>query len=90
MKNFRCLSPCLLVMPLLLLLFCGPAVAETVKDREGAVRGDKAKMAENTRWIYNDIDAGFERAKATGQPLMVVLRCVPCLSCMGIDTCGCG
>ena len=71
----------------LLFSLCVPcAIAETVKDREGAVRGDKAKMAESTRWIYNDIDAGFERAKASGQPLMVVLRCVPCLSCMGIDT----
>jgi len=27
-----------------------------------------------------------KRAKASGQPLVVVLRCVPCLSCMGIDT----
>ncbi|MFT5465456.1 MAG: serine protease Do [Verrucomicrobiales bacterium] len=62
------------------------AFAETVKDREGAIRGDKAKMENNDRWIYQDVDAGFAEAKRTGKPLMVVLRCVPCLACMGIDT----
>ncbi len=25
-------------------------------------------------WIYDDIDAGFARAKATGRPMMVVFR----------------
>ncbi len=60
--------------------------AETVKDREGAVRKDRANMLDNERWIYQDIEAGFAEAKKTGKPLMVVLRCVPCLSCMGIDT----
>lgn len=62
------------------------ASAETVKDREGAVRGDKKKMEGNARWIYNDVDAGFAEARKTGKPLMVVLRCVPCMSCMGLDT----
>ena len=61
-------------------------MAETVKDREGAVRADAAKMENDPRWIYNDIDAGFAEAKRTGKPLMVVLRCVPCLACMGLDT----
>lgn len=59
--------------------------AETVKDREGAVRGDRARMESDARWIYNDIPAAFEKAKQTGKPLMVVLRCVPCVSCMDID-----
>jgi hypothetical protein len=60
--------------------------AETVKDREGAVRGDKKRMEADKRWIYNDVDAGFAAAKAEDRPLMVVLRCVPCLGCMGLDT----
>jgi serine protease Do len=60
--------------------------AETVKDREGAVRGDKAKLENSERWIYNDLQAGFAEAEKTGKPLMVVLRCVPCLACMGLDT----
>ena len=59
--------------------------AEAVKDREGAVRGDRAKMEKSGRWIYNDYERGFEEAKKSGRPLMVVLRCVPCLACMGID-----
>lgn len=59
--------------------------AQAVKDREGAVRQDKAGMEKDARWIYNDIEKGFERARWKGKPLLVVLRCVPCLSCAGID-----
>ena len=62
-----------------------PALAETVKDREGAVRGDKAALESDARWNYNDVDSGFRLAKTTGKPLLVVLRCVPCMSCAGID-----
>lgn len=58
---------------------------ETVKDREGAVRDDKAAMEKDTRWIYNDWEKGFAEGKRTGKPVLVVLRCVPCLSCAGID-----
>jgi hypothetical protein len=68
-----------------LVVFCMPLTAETVKDREASVRGDRAKMEHDSRWIYNDIDRGFAEAKKTGKPLLVVLRCVPCLACMGID-----
>ena len=56
-----------------------------VKDREGAVRGDKAAMEHDARWIYNDVERGFAEAKKSGKPLLVVLRCVPCLSCVGLD-----
>jgi serine protease Do len=61
------------------------AHAAAVKDREGAVRGDKAKMENDARWRYNDVERGFAEAKATGKPLLVVLRCIPCLSCVGLD-----
>ncbi len=60
--------------------------SETVKDREGSIRQDRSSMEKNSRWIYNDIDEGFRQAKESGKALMVVLRCVPCLACMGIDT----
>ncbi len=60
-------------------------LAETVKDREAAVRGDKARMENDARWIYNDVARGFAEARRTGKPLLVVLRCVPCLACSGID-----
>jgi hypothetical protein len=59
--------------------------AETVKDREGAVRKDRAALEYDARWIYGDLERGFAEAKTTGKPLLVVLRCVPCLSCAGID-----
>lgn len=58
---------------------------EAVKDREGAVRKDKASMENDARWIYNDVPRGFAEAKRTGKPLLVTLRCVPCVACMGID-----
>jgi serine protease Do len=59
--------------------------AEAVKDREGAVRGDRSKMENDARWIYNNVEQGFAEAAKTGKPLLVVLRCVPCLACMGMD-----
>jgi hypothetical protein len=77
-----------MIRSLLVCLFasCSHALqAETVKDREGAVRGDRARMENDARWIYNDVARGFAEAKRTGKPLLVTLRCVPCLSCMGID-----
>ncbi|MFZ4767166.1 MAG: Trx7/PDZ domain-containing (seleno)protein [Roseimicrobium sp.] len=62
-----------------------PIAAEAVKDREGAVRKDRDVMQQDARWVYNDVPRGFAEAKRTGKPLLVVLRCVPCLACMGID-----
>jgi serine protease Do len=61
------------------------AFAATVKDREAAVRSDRTTMENDARWVYNDVQRGFAQAKRTGKPLLVVLRCVPCLSCSGID-----
>ena len=60
--------------------------AESVKDREGAVRQDKAKLDSSDRWNYNDVDGAFAEAARSGKPVMLVLRCVPCLACMGLDT----
>ena len=74
------------ILPLLLLPLLPPATrAETVKDREAAVRKDKAELQTDTRWIYNDWQKGFTEAKRTGKPLLIVLRCVPCHACMGLD-----
>ncbi|MGZ8939005.1 MAG: Trx7/PDZ domain-containing (seleno)protein [Limisphaerales bacterium] len=56
-----------------------------MKDRRGAVLDDRAKMQEDSLWIYNDWQRGFAEAKKSGKPLLVVLRCVPCLACAGID-----
>jgi serine protease Do len=70
---------------LTLLSLAAFAPAATVKDREGAVRGDKARLENDPRWNWNDVDGGFRLAKTTGKPLLVVLRCLPCMACAGID-----
>lgn len=69
----------------ILLCLTSLVFAEAVKDREGAVRGDKARFQNDTRWNYCDLETGFQLAKTTRKPLLVVLRCVPCLSCAGMD-----
>jgi hypothetical protein len=70
---------------LLAIALAWPTFADTVKDREGAVRNDKATLENDARWIYNDWSKGFAEAKRTGKPLLVALRCIPCLACAGID-----
>jgi serine protease Do len=74
-----------LLLATLLSALLPSAHAAAVKDREAAVRSDKATLEKDARWNYNDFQKGFAEAKRTGKPLLVVLRCVPCLSCMGID-----
>lgn len=69
----------------LALLFPTLLSAEAVKDREGAVRNDRAALEADPRWNYNNVTAGFAEGKRTGKPVLVVLRCVPCLACAGID-----
>jgi hypothetical protein len=66
-------------------LFSTPAFAAAVNDREAAVRNDRSTMEKDARWIYNDFQRGLTQAKWSGKPLLVVLRCVPCHSCAGID-----
>lgn len=73
------------LLTLALAFQCAAAFAETVKDREGAVRTDRATWLKDTRWIYDDWQKGFDEARGTGKPLMVVLRCIPCMACSGID-----
>lgn len=70
---------------LLLALAVTSTQAETVKDREGAIRQDQAAFQGKTRWTYNSWEQGREAARTSGKPMLVVLRCVPCLACAGID-----
>jgi hypothetical protein len=53
---------------------------------------DKDKLREGLKdtelqgaWIYDDLDAGIAEAKKSGKPLMVTLRCVPCVTFKGFD-----
>ncbi len=79
MKTPRLLLSCALLFSTL------PAFSATVTNREAAVRADRATMEKDARWIYSDLQRGMTEAKWKGKPLLVVLRCVPCLSCAGID-----
>ncbi len=37
-------------------------------------------------WHYDSLDTAMEEAEATGKPLLVTIRCVPCKACMGMDS----
>lgn len=64
--------------PLLTLLLSLSLVSGlSAADREAKVRNDLATVGQDTTWIYNDLAAGFAKAKEEGKPLLVVLRCVP-------------
>lgn len=68
-----------------LALSCAVVFSETVKDRRAAVLDDRDAMEKNSRWVYNDYEKGFRLAKELNKPVLIILRCVPCLSCAGID-----
>ena len=68
-----------------LILVFGCAALVTAQTREQKVRGDKEKYEAGGFWIYNDLTKGFAEAKASGKPLLVVLRCLPCEHCVKLD-----
>ena len=53
--------------------------------RDQKVRADRAKVEADGFWIYNDLAKGFAEAERTGKPLLVVLRCIPCVECVKLD-----
>ena len=55
------------------------------EDRAERVHKDLKDFTSGGRWIYNDLPRGFEEAKKSGKPLLVVLRCIPCEACRGFD-----
>jgi hypothetical protein len=63
----------------------GLAQNSVPKTREEKVRGDKAKVEADGFWIYNNLNRGIAEAKKTGQPIIVVLRCIPCEQCVKLD-----
>jgi len=65
-----------------LILSSPVALAQT---REEIVRGDKEKVEKAGFWMYNDIPGALEKAKQTGKPIVVVLRCLPCHECVKLD-----
>ena len=55
------------------------------QSRAEKVRGDRSRFATNGLWFYNDLERAFEVAKQKNQPVLVVLRCVPCTECVKLD-----
>src|SRR5947209_15308841 len=79
----KTLHPCI---PLLVASLAISSFGAAVQDREAAVRQDRSALEKDARWIYDDFQRGFAEARRTGKPLLVVLRCVPCMACSGIDS----
>jgi hypothetical protein len=73
----------LLIVPFL--ISAAPVHGDEKNRREQAVRDDKQGLGSDARWLYNDLETGFDAAKKLNKPLLVVLRCVPCKACTGID-----
>ncbi len=65
-----------------LLLFPFHVQAQT---RQQKVLGDKLKFEATGSWFYNDLEKGFETAARLKQPMLVVLRCIPCEECVKLD-----
>tara|TARA_B100001245_G_C22572214_1_gene284885 strand:+ start:120 stop:335 length:216 start_codon:yes stop_codon:yes gene_type:complete len=49
-------------------------MAQEKKDRDTLVRDDLSEMRDSDLWIYNDVDKGFELARKTSKPLLIVFR----------------
>ena len=50
------------------------ATSQAQNKRDMQVRGDKRKLADHEKWIYNDFDRAVAAAKAAKKPLLVVFR----------------
>ncbi len=51
--------------------------AEPKKTRDQQVIEDRDSLEGNEAWIYNDLPAARDAARAANKPLMVVFRCIP-------------
>lgn len=69
-------SLCAISIALCTTALADPALRERLQDQQ---------TAGQDHWIYNDLAAGFAKAKETGKPLFVTFRCVPCHACKEFD-----
>jgi serine protease Do len=54
-------------------------------DLDQKLKDDRRKVEAAGFWIYNDLAKGIAEAKENGKPLVVALRCVPCVECVRLD-----
>lgn len=62
------------VLPICLVLLVAGAIL--ANERERKLAADR-KVAVENGWIYDDLKAGYAKAKETGKPMLVVVRCPP-------------
>lgn len=75
----------LLFLTLSLLLLAAPVQGQQKKTRDQKVLEDRQKVTSEGFWIYNDLNSALTKARDTGKPLLVVLRCIPCEECVKLD-----
>ena len=56
---------------------CAASSAVVAQDRDTKVRNDRRDVQALGTWIYNDLPAGIAKAKQSGRPMLVTLRCIP-------------
>jgi len=66
-----------------LLAVAGLASAQNLREQQ--VAADRKKVETDGFWIYNDLPRGLAEAKKTGKPMLVILRCIPCVECVKLD-----
>ncbi|MFO0852381.1 MAG: Trx7/PDZ domain-containing (seleno)protein [Gemmataceae bacterium] len=72
------------LLPLALSLsLIAPVAAQPAREKK--VRDDKAKVEAAGYWIYNDLPRALAESRATGRPVVAVLRCLPCEECVKLD-----
>jgi serine protease Do len=69
---------------ILTVVLCSVCVAQP-SERAKKILDDKARVTSEQFWIYNDLPTAFSQAKETGKPILVVLRCLPCVECVKLD-----
>ncbi len=69
----------------LLLCVSSTLLAEEKKSREQKVREDRDRVEAEGFWMYNDLPGAIAKARSTGKPILVVLRCLPCEECVKLD-----
>ena len=67
------------------ILLIGSTAVLAAEGREEKVRGDRKRVEAQGFWIYNDLTKGLAQAGASGKPLAVALRCIPCEDCVKLD-----
>jgi serine protease Do len=78
------MRPAMSISFLASMFVCVPMLAQQ-NERDIKVRGDKATVEKDARWIYNDLPKAYDAARDSGKPMLVVFRCIPCVACSQFD-----